>query len=181
MHNSYDKLIVPGILFYVPGTNFGQQVAAPGFDNIQDFREAGGAAVVGGGHVTSARIGVSGEEQPHLGAGVFGAQRFEVGEMAAVHGEDQIKAGKVGGRNLARAQAAEIDVARLRGSNAARIRWFTDVIAVRASGIGLDVGAQPLYLHQRPEDTLGGRRAADVSRAEEQYFHLLPLRRRVLP
>src|SRR6266446_6619995 len=90
-----------------------------------------------------------------------------------VHGKDQIEALEIGRLELSRAQSAEIVAALGRRFLSPGVGRLSDMVSVRAGGIGGHRHRHPCIGGQLSKNRLGGRRAADVSRANEQYAKLV--------
>lgn len=91
----------------------------------------------------------------------------DVGEVVAVHDEDEVKAFQVGGLNFAGA-AFEGDAAMAGGGPHAFVGQIASVEAEGAGGVDADLIAEAGFFELMEHDTLSGGGSADVAHADEE-------------
>ena len=131
------------------------------------FKSAAAFAVIGVGHVAFFyfRCEVQEHMQPVLLA--LGAQPGKIVVVVRIHGEQVIETPEVGGLGLTGALAGKINPSFAGRCLGAFVRRVADVPTAGAGRIHRYLAAQPLALHQCPENPLGRGRTADVPETDK--------------
>ena len=153
------------------GADIVEQSGGGRLNQIEDDIETAIAAVIGVGNIGAAEV--RRELQEHVEA-VFlsqGAEALKIAVVFRIHGDDIIKAVEILAFDLTAALRGKIDAAQLGSPLGAAVGGLADVPAADAGGIDADPVGQALAFDQRPEDTFGGGRAADVAETDKQNFN----------
>lgn len=145
------------------------EAGAGGLDHFEDLFKAIRPAVIGIGNVPAGPV--RGKFQKHFDLVAMTVRRvlFEIAEIVAIHGQQQIESGEITLLDLARPQLADIDLVTQGRCLGALVGCFADMPGAGAGGI--DVDGHPALRHDVPEHSLGHRRAADVAKTNKQYAH----------
>ncbi|OBP73159.1 hypothetical protein BAE42_13455 [Mesorhizobium loti] len=97
-----------------------------------------------------------------------GRQRPEVGDVRAVHAEDQVETGEILTQDLACSLSGNVDAVTHRDRDRAWIGRRADLPAAGGGRIEQHMAALASLGPDGAKDALGQRRAADVAEADEQ-------------
>lgn len=158
----------PGVSAPGISANSGEQAARRELDHVDHSGKPVGAAVIGIGHVEPAEGGRIFKQQLELGAPAGGTQGVELGVVAPVHRDHVVEVAEIGGANLTRPQAADVDAALERLGLGARVGRLADVPAAGAGRVGRNLTAEPVALDEVAEDTFRRRRATNIAETDEQ-------------
>ena len=100
--------------------------------------------------------------------GAVGAEPPQLGQVPAVHGDQQGEGLEVAVLDLARAQRLQLVAAQQAGGDGTLVRRLADVPVAEAAGIDRDLRLQAALGQALAQDRLGGGGTADVPGAHEK-------------
>jgi hypothetical protein len=125
--------------------------------NVEHALETGLAAVVRVGHCIVIRIGLVCAQQFDLAAELWsGRQALQLLGDAVIDGQQQVEPQEIAGFHLP-CTALQADTATQTGGLGPAIRRFTGVPCARARRSGIEMGSEPVALHEVLEDAFGLR------------------------
>ncbi len=101
----------------------------------------------------------------------IGAKRLQMPHVFCIHGNDVIEVIEITGNNLPHTQGGEIETTPYNVHNTTQIRQTPSVKTVRAGKVDFKMVRQSILANQLAKYRLHCKKTANISHANEQYFH----------